>query len=185
MQQAEFVFSGFGGQGVMFIGQLLAYAAMDEGLNATWIPSYGPEMRGGTAHCFVVLSDREIGSPMVENPRVAVVFNRPSFDKYAPLVASGGWLVVNASLTSERTVRDDIQTLYVPATEIAEAIGSKNMTNVVLIGALLAANPILPLSAIEHALEAHIPAHRRKLLPLNYEALRQGAEVVEKARQPI
>ena len=174
--QQEIVFSGFGGQGVMFVGQLLAYAAMDAGLHVTWIPSYGPEMRGGTAHCSVTISDKAIGSPMVKHPKAAVVFNNPSFDKYEPLVASDGILVVNRSLVSHQSVRHDINIFAIPATEIADEIGSVKITNLVLLGALLEAHPVLPVSAIETALEKHIAAHRRDLLELNYQALQRGAQ---------
>lgn len=174
--QQEIVFSGFGGQGVMFVGQLLAYAAMDAGLHVTWIPSYGPEMRGGTAHCFVTVSDRAIGSPIVQHPQAAVVFNNPSFEKYEPLVACDGTLVVNRSLVLRQSVRTDINTLYIPATEIADEIGSVKVTNLVLLGALLEAHSILPVAAIETALEKHIAAHRRDLLELNYQAVQRGAQ---------
>lgn len=176
MQQQELLFAGFGGQGVMFVGQLLAYAAMDEGLNVTWIPSYGPEMRGGTAHCFVVISQKTIGSPLVRHPKVAVVFNNPSFEKYNPLVEEGGLLAVNASMISARTARTDITELAVPATDLADELGSVKLTNVVLLGAVLAARPLLPLEAIESALKKHIPANRRDMLDLNYQALTRGAE---------
>jgi 2-oxoglutarate ferredoxin oxidoreductase subunit gamma len=176
MPQRELVFSGFGGQGVMFVGQLLAYAAMDEGLHVTWIPSYGPEMRGGTAHCFVVISDRAIGSPQVRQPKVAVVFNSPSFDKYEPLVEAGGLLVINTSLINGRSARMDLTELDVPATDLAEKLGALRLANMLLLGAVLAARPLLPLEAVERALEQHIPAHRRDMLDLNYQALRQGAE---------
>lgn len=174
--QQEVVFSGFGGQGVMFVGQLLANAAMDAGLHVTWIPSYGPEMRGGTAHCFVVISDKPIGSPIVKHPKVAVVMNNPSFTKYEPQVASGGLLIVNRSLVSGRSSRTDIQMIDVPATEIAEQLGSTKVANLVLLGALLEADAVLPRSAVEAALEAHLPARRRDLLDLNRQALAQGAK---------
>ncbi len=176
MQQQEIVFSGFGGQGVMFVGQLLAYAAMDEGLNVTWIPSYGPEMRGGTAHCFVVISDKTIGSPLVRHPKVAVVFNNPSFEKYAQLIAPDGLLAVNASMISARTARTDITQLAVPATDLADGLGSLKLANVVMLGAVLEARPLLPLEAIEHALEKHIPKHRRDMLKMNVDGLHKGAE---------
>src|SRR5574341_1968299 len=106
--QEEFLFAGFGGQGVMFAGQLLAYAGMHEDMEASWIPSYGPEMRGGTAHCFVVLSDKPIGSPVVKHPKTIVVFNNPSFIQYEPLVAPNGLLAMNVSLIKERSLRSDI-----------------------------------------------------------------------------
>jgi 2-oxoglutarate ferredoxin oxidoreductase subunit gamma len=176
MQQEELVFSGFGGQGVMFVGQLLAYAAMDEGLNVTWIPSYGPEMRGGTAHCFVVISDQAIGSPLVRQPKVAVVFNNPSFEKYDLLVAPGGLLALNASMISSRTARTDIAELALPATDLADELGALRLANVAMLGGVLAARPVLLLEAIERALEKHIPAHRRDMLDLNVKALYKGAE---------
>ncbi len=173
--QEELVFSGFGGQGVMFAGQLLAYTAMDEGFEVTWIPSYGPEMRGGTAHCYVVIADRPIGSPLVRNPRVAVVFNKPSFDKYEPLVAPGGLLVSNSSLIEQASRRDDILELRVPATEIADEVGSLKLANLVLLGAVLQARPILSLDALARGLENHIPSHRRDMLEMNIAAMQRGA----------
>jgi 2-oxoglutarate ferredoxin oxidoreductase subunit gamma len=172
----DFVFAGFGGQGVMFAGQLLAYAAMDEGFEVTWIPSYGPEMRGGTAHCQVVVSDSPIGSPLVKRPKVAVVFNNPSFERYEPLVAQDGLLVANISLIARTSRRSDVTELGVPATQIASQLGDTRMTNMVLLGAALTAWPVLPLDAIRRALEKHLPEHRRNLLPLNLEALDQGVE---------
>lgn len=175
MQQQAFVFSGFGGQGVMFVGQLLAYTAMDAELDVTWIPSYGPEMRGGTAHCFVVISARPIGSPLVARPHAAVVFNIPSFDKYESIVAPGGYLVVNSSLVEREPVRTDIHTLMIPATEIADELGNARLTNMVLLGAMLQANPVLTLEQLKQALDAHIPTHRRHLLNLNFDAVDAGA----------
>jgi 2-oxoglutarate ferredoxin oxidoreductase subunit gamma len=179
MQQA-FVFSGFGGQGVMFVGQLVAYAALEAGLHVTWIPSYGPEMRGGTAHCFVVISDIPIGSPSVKHPKIAVVFNNPSFDKYEAQLAADGIFVVNSSLVARQATRTDIDTIYVPATQLATEIGSVKVTNLVLLGALLETYLVLPISAIETALAKHIAPHHRDLLELNYQALEQGAAYVDK-----
>lgn len=175
IMQEEFLFSGFGGQGVMFVGQLLAYAAMDEGFHVTWIPSYGPEMRGGTAHCYVVISDGPIGSPVVRRPKVAVAFNIPSFEKYESLVAAGGLLTRNASLVPASSQRADITELAVPASELADELGALRLANVVMLGAVLTARPVLPIKAIEKAVDLHIPSHRRDLLPLNIEALHKGA----------
>jgi len=178
--QQEFLFSGFGGQGVMFAGQLLAYAAMSEGFHVTWIPSYGPEMRGGTAHCFVVLSDGPIGSPIVRHPEVAVVFNSLSFEKYELSVAAGGLLAYDGSLISASSQRTDITELAVPATGMADELGNTRLANVVMIGAVLTARPIMPLEAIERMLDEHIPQHRRELLGLNIEALHRGAAYEQK-----
>lgn len=175
---AEILFSGFGGQGVMFAGQLLAYAAMDAGLEVTWIPSYGPEMRGGTAHCLVVLSDRPIGAPVVRRPSVALVFNGPSFDRYEPLVAAGGLLVVNSSLVARSSGRADLTEIRVDATQTASQLGNSHLTNMVLLGAALTARPVLPMCAIRDALDAHLPERHRHLLSLNLQALAAGAGVV-------
>jgi 2-oxoglutarate ferredoxin oxidoreductase subunit gamma len=175
--QHAFLFSGFGGQGVMFVGQLVAYAGMAEGLNVTWIPSYGPEMRGGTAHCYVILSEKQIGSPMVTHPEIAVLFNEPSFDKYEPLVAEEGLLVMNSSLYTRESLRDDIEILAVPATKIADELGNTRLANVVMLGALLARRPVITLKSVEQALEDHLPAHRQELLGLNKRALEKGASV--------
>lgn len=182
--QYDFVFSGFGGQGVMFVGQLLAYAAMDADLHVTWIPSYGPEMRGGTAHCFVMISDHEIGSPVVSRPKIGVMFNLPSFNKYEPILAPDGMMVVNSSLVNVQSTRTDLHTLYVPATEIAEAIGSPKITNLVLLGAMLDMVGVLPVSVVETALENHGPAHRRNLLEANFRALEAGAKYASEVLQP-
>ncbi|NPV86731.1 MAG: 2-oxoacid:acceptor oxidoreductase family protein [Anaerolineae bacterium] len=173
--QTEFVFSGFGGQGVMFAGQLLSYAAMDDGLHVTWFPSYGPEMRGGTANCVVIISDEEIGSPMVRNPKAAVVFNLPSLDKYEPLVQPGGLMVINASMVNREVGRDDITCVRVPANEIAEKVGDKRMVNMVMLGALIANLPIVPLSSLEKALREHLPQRHQRLLPANLLALKEGS----------
>lgn len=171
----NFVFAGFGGQGVMFAGQILAYAAMDEGLEVTWIPSYGPEMRGGTANCVVVISDQPVGSPLVSRPKTAVVFNAPSFDRYEPLVAAGGLLLYNESLIERRSQRQDIALLPVPALALADKLGDLRLMNVVMVGALLTARPVLPLEALRRALTAHLPARRQEMLALNLAALEQGA----------
>jgi 2-oxoglutarate ferredoxin oxidoreductase subunit gamma len=173
--QTEIVIAGFGGQGVLFAGQLLTYAAMDSGKEVTWIPSYGPEMRGGTANCTVIVSDQEIGSPLVLNPAAVIVLNLPSLDKYEASVRPGGVLVANSSLINRPPVRTDIQNVYLPANEIAEKLGDKRMINMVALGALLAKLPVLPLEAIESALDDHLPARHRRLLPMNFKALQEGA----------
>ena len=176
--QTEILISGFGGQGVLFAGQLLAFAGMDSGYHVTWIPSYGPEMRGGTAHCMVVISDEEIGSPLVRNPKVTMIFNMPSLDRYEPLAAPGGVLVVNSTLMTRRATRTDIRVIEVPANEIAEEIGNARLANIVMTGAMLAATGVLSLDALQQALQAHLPERHRKLLPANYEAMRRGAAIV-------
>jgi 2-oxoglutarate ferredoxin oxidoreductase subunit gamma len=178
--QTEIIIAGFGGQGILFAGQLLAYAAMDNGREVTWIPSYGPEMRGGVANCTVIVADEEIGSPTVRNPKAALVFNLPSFDKYEPLVVPGGVLIANGSLINRGFQRTDLKAVMISANEIAEKIGDKRLTNMVMLGALLELLPVLPLEAIEKALEDHLPERQKRLLPLNYQALREGAELARK-----
>ena len=180
--QKEIIIAGFGGQGVLFGGQVLAYAAMDAGREVTWIPSYGPEMRGVTANCTVIISNEEIGSANVRNPKAAMVLNLPSFDKYEPLVVPDGVLVANASLINREFQRADIKGVLIPANEIAEQIGNKRLMNMVMLGAMLELLPVLSVETIEKALEDHLPARHKKLLPKNFEALRYGSEF---ARQHI
>ena len=178
--QKEIIIAGFGGQGVLFGGQVLAYAAMDSGKDVTWIPSYGPEMRGGTANCTVVIADHEIGSPLVKNPPLAIALNLPSFDKYEAALAPGGTLIVNQSMVDHSARRSDIHTIFVPCNEIAEEIGDKKLMNMVAIGALLSALPEVKVQDVEKALEGHLPARHKHLLPKNYEALKRGFEYAQK-----
>jgi 2-oxoglutarate ferredoxin oxidoreductase subunit gamma len=173
--QAEVIIAGFGGQGVLFAGQILAFAGMDSGKEVTWMPSYGPEMRGGTANCTVVIADEEIGSPTVRNPQAAIVMNLPSLEKYEPVVSPGGVLIINSSLVNRGAERTDIASLLIPAQEIAETIGNKRLMNIVMLGAMLQKMPILSLEEIEQALDRHLPERHRRLLPSNIQALRQGA----------
>jgi 2-oxoglutarate ferredoxin oxidoreductase subunit gamma len=174
--QTEIFLAGFGGQGVMFAGQMLSYAAMDAGREVTWIPSYGPEMRGGTANCTVVIADEEIGSPLVLNPPAVIVMNLPSLDKYESAVKPGGTLVVNASMVDRDVKRTDITWISLPCNEIAEEAGDRRMANVVATGALLALTPVLTLADIEAALKAHMPGRHQHLLSKNVDALKRGAE---------
>jgi 2-oxoglutarate ferredoxin oxidoreductase subunit gamma len=178
--QKEIIIAGFGGQGVLFGGQVVAYAAMDAGKEVTWIPSYGPEMRGGTANCTVVIADDEIGSPLVKNPPLAVALNLPSFDKYEGELAPGGALIVNQSMVDRGPKREDINVILVPCNEIAEEIGNKKLMNMVAIGALLTVLPEITLKDVEKALEGHLPERHKRLLPMNFEALRRGFEAAQK-----
>lgn len=177
--ETSIVVSGFGGQGVLFAGQLIAYAGMESGKYVTWIPSYGPEMRGGTAHCVVIIGDQTIGSPLVAQPDIVIALNQPSFDKYLPTVKSGGLLVVNSSLVEMEAQRDDIEIVPVAANDIAEGQGSVKMLNMATVGAMLARRPILALEAIEEAITSHMPAKKRHLLDANLAVLRAGYEVGE------
>lgn len=175
--ETSIVIAGFGGQGVLFAGQLLAYAGMDAGRHVTWIPSYGPEMRGGTAHCVVIVSDLPIGAPVVARPDVAIVLNLPSYDKYEPLVKPGGLLVVNSSLVQDESERTDIDIVSVPANAIAEEWGTAKMLNMAALGAMLAARPVLSLDVIEKALAEHLPAGKQHLVESNLQVIRHGYQV--------
>ena len=172
--ETSIVIAGFGGQGVLFAGQLLAYAGMEDGRNVTWIPSYGPEMRGGTANCTVIISDDAIGAPVVAQPDVAVVLNQPSFEKYESLVRPGGKLVVNSSIVAAESTRDDIEVIFVAANDIAETYGTEKMLNMAAIGALLGHSLFLPLTALEQALADHLPASKQHLLEANLKVLHAG-----------
>jgi 2-oxoglutarate ferredoxin oxidoreductase subunit gamma len=178
--QTEIIISGFGGQGIMFAGQILSYAAMDKGKQVTWIPSYGPEMRGGTANCTVVIADEEIGSPLVKDPPAAVVMNLPSLDKYEPTIRPGGVMVVNTSMVDREATRKDITVIPLPCNDIAEEIGNPRLATIVAIGALLGAMPILSMADLEASLNNHMPGRHKHLLPKNLEALRKGAEYAQK-----
>jgi len=173
--QTEVIFSGFGGQGALFAGQILAYTGMDAGLEVTWMPSYGPEMRGGTANCQVVLADDEIGSPVTQHPKAIIALNLPSLDKFEAMVATGGVLIVNSSLVNRDPTRTDVKWLMVPAQEIAEAIGNRRLLNMVMLGALLQLLPVVSLEDLEKALNNHLPERHRKHLKGNLEAIHQGA----------
>ncbi len=174
--QTEVFIAGFGGQGIMFAGQVLSYAAMDKGKEVTWIPSYGPEMRGGTANCTTVIADEEIGSPLVNNPPAVIVMNLPSLDKYEPMVKPGGVLVVNSTMVDREVKREDITSVAIPCNDIAEEIGDRRLANMVATGALLELTSVLTLKDIEATLTAHMPGRHKNLLPLNFEALKRGAE---------
>ncbi len=179
----EIIVSGFGGQGALFAGQLIAYAALAEGRHVTWIPSYGPEMRGGTANCTVIVSDEEIGSPLVRRPTAAIVLNPPSFDRYAPLMQKGGMLFVNSSLISGQTNRTDIQVVSLPANDLATEVAAAQLANVVLVGALVAKTGAVKLETLDRVLEEHTSARHRDKLEANKLALRRGAAAVEPAER--
>jgi 2-oxoglutarate ferredoxin oxidoreductase subunit gamma len=174
----EVIISGFGGQGALFAGQLLAYTGMDEGWHVTWIPSYGPEMRGGTAHCIVIVSDEDIGSPIIRRPTACIVMNPPSMEKYEPLVRPGGVLVANATLVRAKSERTDLSTVYIPANDLAAKLGNVKMANVVLLGALLGTREILPIDAVKRTMETHIPERRKHIIEPNKRALDRGVAFV-------
>ena len=172
----DVIMAGFGGQGVMLIGNLLAYSGMEQGLNVTYIPVYGPEMRGGTANCTVVISDDAIGSPIIPRPKSLIIMNRPSLDKFQPDIVDGGVLVINSSLVDPELVeKDRVRLVSVPANEIADSLGNIRMANMVALGAYVNATGIVPLDVVEKSLEYVIAKHYSHLIPKNAEALRAGA----------
>lgn len=174
----EIIISGFGGQGVLFAGQLLAYAGLAEGRHVTWIPSYGPEMRGGTAHCTVIISDEEIGSPLVEHPTAALVMNPPSLEKYASRVQTNGVLILDSTLIEQRSPRADMYEIAIPAKTLADELGAPQIANVVMLGALIAATNVVNLETMNEILAEHISARHRDKLRANQLALQRGAEYV-------
>ena len=174
MEETSIIISGFGGQGTLFAGQVLAYTSMDNGLEVTWIPSYGPEMRGGTAHCTVIIGDDPIGSPLVRKPDIVLAMNLPSVDKYETLVKEGGVMVANSSLVNREITRKEIRSLLIPANKLAEEIGMSRLGNMIMVGAMLAMNPIFTLEAVKTGLGEHIPERHKKTLPMNYEAMDRG-----------
>jgi 2-oxoglutarate ferredoxin oxidoreductase subunit gamma len=177
--EKSFVFAGFGGQGVILAGKLLAKAAADYGLHVTWLPSYGPEMRGGTANCTVVLSDEPVGSPVVDNPASLVAMNLPSLDRFEKTVAKGGTILVNSSLIARQTQRNDVQLLRVPANDIAVSLGNSQAANMVALGAIIKATGTVPLELIKSAM-AKMLSHKdsANLIAVNEQALDAGYNAV-------
>ena len=172
------VFAGFGGQGIILSGLILCHAAMEEGRQVSHIPSYGAEMRGGTANCSVVVSDLGIGSPLVPRPDICVVMNKPSLLKYEPQLAAGGLLLWNSSLIDVLPARSDVQAVAVPANEIAEKEGSARAANMVMLGALAKLRPELAsLEAVIHGLGEAVSARNKQLNAVNVACLRKGYEL--------
>lgn len=178
--EERIVIAGFGGQGVMALGQLLTFSGMTEGKYVSWLPSYGPEMRGGTANCNVVIATQPVGSPVVIDSTSAIMMNRPSLDKFEDLVVEGGKLFINSSLIDRKAERKDIDIYYVPANEIAEELGNPKIANMVMLGAYLEATKSVKVETIlNKAFTAVFGENRANLLPINKKALEKGAEVVK------
>lgn len=180
--QDEIVISGFGGQGVLFTGQLLAYAGLMEGKQVAWVPSYGPEMRGGTAHATVIISEEQIGSLIVSRPNIAIVMNLPSMERYNRILRPGGLLVVNSSLIPDKSDRQDITALYVPANDIALNLGNDKLANVVILGALIAERPLVSLQSLSAALKKVLGEKKKRMFEVNEHALHIGVEHAQKER---
>lgn len=177
--QSEVMFAGFGGQGILLIGKILASAAMEQGFQVGWIPSYGPEMRGGTAYCTVVISDRPIGSPIIRNPRHLVAMNRPSLEKFAPMVKPGGVVLINSSLIHVGSGRTDIDELKVPTMEIASELGNVRAANIVALAAFVARSKIVDFEVLRNTVKEEF-AKKKKLIPLNMDAMDAGQKAALK-----
>lgn len=179
----EIIIAGFGGQGVMSMGQLLAYAGMLEGKNVSWIPSYGPEMRGGTANCSVIISAAEIGSPIVSEPDTIIVLNLPSLKKFERVLKPGGLLLLSTLKAGQTYSRKDIEGYEIPAVEIADGIGSTKVANMVMLGAYLEATKAVSVETVIESLKKVLPQRHHGLIPLNRKALELGANEIQKAKK--
>jgi len=178
----EVILAGFGGQGILFAGNLLAQAGMEAGLKVTFLPVYGPEMRGGTCNCTVVLSDREIASPVVSRPRALLIMNQPSFEKFVPRLRKGGLAVVNSTLVPEELAGEfsDRNFLFVPADELAEEEGYPGLGNMAALGALVAASKVVPPEKVLSELKSLLPPTRKHLLEPNRKIFKRGYAFVER-----
>ena len=169
------IFAGFGGQGVLLIGQLIAYAGMYEGRNVSWLPSYGPEMRGGTANCSVVVSDDPIASPVLSMADCVIAMNTPSLEKFEANVNPGGKLFINSSIIEKKATRTDIDVYYVPCNEIADQLGNPKVLNMAMLGAFLEATNVVKVDSVLDALLYKLGEKKAKLIPLNRQAIEMGA----------
>ena len=176
----DIIFAGFGGQGVMVAGQILSKAAMDSGFYTTWLPSYGPEQRGGTANCTIMISDEPVASPLTHNPTYCVIFNNPSFHKFEPMAQSGGIFLYNISMITAEPSRDDLTYIAIPATELAEELGSVRSTNMILLGALTyILRDIISLDQVIKVMREKLGKKRPELADLNEKALNKGYNLAQ------
>ena len=181
----EIIIAGFGGQGVLSMGQILAYAAMVDGKEVSWMPSYGPEIRGGTANCIVIISDTRISSPIVTMFDSAIILNQPSLDKFLPRIKPGGLLVYEKSTIIKMPTRPDIEILEIAGIQEAQALNSKQVANVVMLGAFLSRRRVVQPENVVKALKQVLPAHRLHLLPINEQALLRGKELAQRVAEPV
>ena len=175
----EIIIAGFGGQGVMAIGKSLAEAGMKEGKEVSWLPSYGPEMRGGTANCSVILSESPVGSPIITKPDVLIAMNLPSLQKYVDSVVPGGQIYVDSALISEKVTRTDVEVYYIPATQMAKDNGMATLANMIIMGHLLQHNPELSFDGTEVTVNKLVPPKKAALVELNMKALTLGKEYAQ------
>ncbi|HHW56164.1 2-oxoacid:acceptor oxidoreductase family protein [Thermoanaerobacter thermohydrosulfuricus] len=177
--EERIIFAGFGGQGVLSMGLIITYAGMFEGKNVSWTPSYGPEMRGGTAFCNVTVSDEEVGSPVITEATSVIVMNRPSLDKYESYVISGGKLFINTSLVDKKAERKDIEVYEIPANDIANELGNLKIANMVMLGAFVEATKVVKMETVIKALPEVFGKGKEHLMSINEKALYRGAELIK------
>jgi 2-oxoglutarate ferredoxin oxidoreductase subunit gamma len=175
----QLIISGFGGQGILFAGKLLAQSAMLEGKNVTWFPSYGAEIRGGTANCTIIISNEMIGSPSIHTPDSLLILNKASMEKFLPRLKKGGLSIINTSLIKKPIKRPDIELIEIKATDIAKELGSSQVTNIVMLGALIGRTGIIRPRTVLSAITDITPRHRKGSIKLNEMALRKGIEEIE------
>lgn len=176
MKTTKYLFSGFGGQGILFSGKFLAYKGLTEDKNVSWLPSYGPEMRGGTASCSVIVSDGAIGSPIIDKTDVLIAMNLPSLDKFESTVKAGGTIILDSSLIDRKVVRDDVNVVYLPATRLASENGMPTLANMIIVGKLLQVQGEYNETVIDETLKKVISAKRADMLEINKKAMKIGAE---------
>ncbi len=170
----QILIAGFGGQGVLFAGKFLAYKALLENKQLSWLPSYGPEMRGGTANCSVIISDEPVGSPIVSKPDVLIVMNLPSLDKYEDAVVPGGKIFVDSTLIERKVNRTDVEVHYIPATKLANDIEAPTLANMIMIGKVIKETGVVPYDNIDKALDKVVSARKAALKEINFKALDTG-----------
>ena len=176
MANHEIIYAGFGGQGLLFAGKVLAYGGLVESQEVSWLPSYGPEMRGGTANCNVILSETPVGSPIVQHPNVLIVMNTPSLDKYESMVAPGGKIFVDSTLISRKVQRNDVDVFYIPATQMATDMAANGLANMILLGAVLRETHCIKDETLPEALHHVIPERKADLFDLNMKAIQAGRD---------
>ncbi len=176
MKTTQILIAGFGGQGVLFAGKFLAYKGLLEDLQVSWLPSYGPEMRGGTANCSVVLSDDPVGSPIITSPDVLIAMNLPSLQKFVNDVVPGGQIYIDSTLIDEKVERTDVDVFYIPATAMAKEAGVSTLANMILMGHVLQNNSELTFEGTETTVQKLVPAKKQELVGLNMKALEMGRD---------
>ncbi len=176
MKTTQILFAGFGGQGILFSGKFLAYKGLLEDVQVSWLPSYGPEMRGGTANCSVILSDTPVGSPIITDPDVLIAMNTPSLVKYVDAVVPGGQIYVDSSLIDVKVEREDVEVFYIPATQMAKEAGIGSLANMIIVGHLLENHPELSFLGAETVVNKLVPAKKEAMKALNMQALGMGKD---------